>query len=36
MNPHTGECTVRQVVDGLFGFDTLPLPPLSQDGLSIL
>jgi hypothetical protein len=36
MNPRTGECIVRQVVDGFFGFDTLPLPPLSQDGLSIL
>lgn len=36
MNPDTGECRVRQVEDGLFGFDTLPLPPLGQDGLSIL
>lgn len=36
MNPDSGECRVRQVVDGLFGFDTLPLAPLSQDGLSIL
>ena len=36
MNPDDGSCTVRQVVEELFGFETLPLPPLGQDGLSIL
>jgi hypothetical protein len=36
MDREAGECVVRQVVDGLFGFDRLPVPPLDQDGLSIL
>jgi len=36
MDPETGEGVVRQVVEGLFGFDRLPVPPLDQDGLSIL
>ena len=36
MDQETGECVVRQVVEGLFGFDRLPVPPLDQDGLSIL
>ena len=36
MDRETGECVVRQVVEGLFGYDRLPVPPLDQDGLSIL
>lgn len=36
MDPATGECVVRQVVDGLFAFDRLPLPALPQDGVSVL
>jgi hypothetical protein len=36
MDPATGQCVVRQVVEGLFGFDRLPLPPLDQDGVSVL
>ena len=36
MDRESGECVVRQVVEGLFGFDRLPVPPLDQDGLSIL
>ena len=36
MDPVTGQCVVRQVVEGLFGFDRLPLPPLPQDGVSVL
>ena len=36
MDPATGQCVVRQVVEGLFGFDRLPLPPLGQDGVSVL
>lgn len=36
MDPATGRCVVRQVVEGLFGFDRLPLPPLDQDGVSVL
>jgi hypothetical protein len=27
---------VRQVVEGLYGFDRFPLPPMDQDGVSIL
>lgn len=36
MDPATRECVVRQVVEGLYGFDRFPLPPLDQDGVSIL
>jgi hypothetical protein len=36
MDPATGECVVRHVVEGLFGFERLPLPPLDQDGVSVL
>jgi tetratricopeptide (TPR) repeat protein len=36
MDRERGECVVRQVVEGLFGFDRLPMPPLDQDGLSVL
>ena len=36
MDRESGECVVRQVVEGVFGFDRLPVPPLDQDGLSIL
>jgi tetratricopeptide (TPR) repeat protein len=36
MDRETGECVVRQVAEGVFGFDRLPVPPLAQDGLSIL
>ncbi|HET6924139.1 MAG TPA: DUF3108 domain-containing protein, partial [Anaeromyxobacteraceae bacterium] len=36
MDPETGRCTVRQVVEGLFGFDRFPLVPLGQDGVSVL
>ena len=36
MDRESNECVVRQVVEGLFGFDRLPVPPLDQDGLSIL
>jgi tetratricopeptide (TPR) repeat protein len=35
MDPATGRSVVRFVVDGLYGFDRLPLPPLVQDGLSV-
>ena len=30
MDPATGQCVVRQVVEGIFGFDRFPLPPLDQ------
>ena len=36
MDSATGRCVVRQVVDGLFAFDTLPLAPMAQDGVSVL
>ena len=36
MDREAGECVVRQVVEGVFGFDRFPVPPLDQDGLSIL
>lgn len=36
MDPATGQCVVRQVVEGIFGFDRFPLPPLDQDGVSVL
>jgi tetratricopeptide (TPR) repeat protein len=36
MDPATRECVVRQVVEGLYGYDRFPLPPLDQDGVSIL
>jgi tetratricopeptide (TPR) repeat protein len=36
MDPASGHCVVRQVVEGLFGFDRSPLPPLDQDGVSVL
>jgi tetratricopeptide (TPR) repeat protein len=36
MDPATGQCVVRQVVEGLFGFDRFPLAPLGQDGVSVL
>jgi hypothetical protein len=36
MDPDTGQCVARQVVEGLFGFDRFPLPPLAQDGVSVL
>ena len=36
MDPATGQCVVRQVVEGLFGYDRFPLPPLDQDGVSVL
>jgi tetratricopeptide (TPR) repeat protein len=36
MDPDTGQCVVREVVEGLFGFDRFPLPPLAQDGVSVL
>lgn len=36
MDPATGQCVVRQVVEGLFGFDRLPLPPFDQDGVAVL
>lgn len=36
MDPASGQCVVRQVVEGLFGFDRFPLPPLDQDGVSVL
>jgi hypothetical protein len=36
MDPESGRCTVRQVVEGLFGFDRFPLAPLGQDGVSVL
>lgn len=36
MDPDTGECVVRDVTEGLFGYDRFPLSPLDQDGLSIL
>lgn len=36
MDPATGRCVLRQVVEGLFGFDRLPLPPFDQDGVSVL
>ena len=35
MDPATGRSVVRNVIEGLFGFDRLPLPPLVQDGLSV-
>jgi hypothetical protein len=35
MDPATGRSVVRDVIDGLFGFDHLPTPPLVQDGLSV-
>jgi len=35
MDPATGECVAREVVEGLFGFERFPLAPLDQDGLSI-
>jgi hypothetical protein len=36
MDRATGECVVRQVVEGLYGYDRFPLSPLDQDGVSIL
>jgi tetratricopeptide (TPR) repeat protein len=36
MDPATGQCVVRQIVEGIFGFDRFPLPPLDQDGVSVL
>ena len=36
MDPATGQCVVRQVVEGIFDFDRFPLPPLDQDGVSVL
>ena len=36
MDPATGQCVVRQVVEDLFGFERFPLPPLDQDGVSVL
>ena len=36
MDPASGQCVVRQVVEGLFGFDRFPLAPLAQDGVSVL
>ena len=36
MDPATGRCVVRQVVEGLFSFDAFPLAPLAQDGVSVL
>jgi tetratricopeptide (TPR) repeat protein len=36
MDPATGRCVVRQVVEGLYGFDRFPLAPLAQDGVSVL
>jgi hypothetical protein len=36
MDRATGQCVVRQVVEGLYGFDRFPLSPLDQDGVSIL
>ena len=36
MDPASSQCVVRQVVEGLFGFDRFPLPPLDQDGVSVL
>jgi len=36
MDPASGRCVVRHVVEGLFGFERLPLGPLAQDGVSVL
>jgi hypothetical protein len=36
MDPETSRCTVRYVLDGLFGYDVLPLPEQPQDGISVL
>lgn len=36
MEPESGRCNVRYTLDGLFGYDTLPLPEQPQDGISVL
>ncbi len=36
MDPSSGQCVVRHVVEGLFGFERFPLAPLAQDGVSVL
>jgi hypothetical protein len=36
MDPDTGQCVARHVVEGLFGFERFPLGPLAQDGVSVL
>jgi tetratricopeptide (TPR) repeat protein len=36
MDPERRTCTVRQVTDGVFGFERLPMPPGAQDGISVI
>jgi tetratricopeptide (TPR) repeat protein len=36
MDPDRRACTVRQVTDGVFGFERLAMPPGAQDGISVI